>query len=125
MGERVRTFSVRVNNKKIATGTGKKYTITENGEDLITEEGWVGMSDGPIMTSLEVNTICPVSPRDMDVLEDILLGRRYAEFHIGILSGRIHSIEMRMKSVERTTDDKTGAHTGVMQATGGAPKIII
>jgi hypothetical protein len=122
--ERVRTFSVRVRGKKIATGTGKKYQIMSNGEDLITEEGWVGQSDGPITTSLEVNTIVPINPRDMDVVTKILLGQEYAEVHIGVLAGNIHAISMRFKSVEHSTDDKTGAHTGVIQASGGAPKII-
>lgn len=119
--ERVRTYSIRVNGKKIATAIGKKYTCTDGGEDLVTEEGWVGMSDGPIQTSIEINTIVPINQRDMDVIADLLLGQRYARVDIGIIAGKNHTVNMRFKSFEHSVDDKTGAHTGVIQATGGRP----
>lgn len=123
MASRFRWASCYVNGRRVAQATDGTYSIKGNGEDIITEDGWDGHSDGAITTEMSLNRAIPVGGDNMS-LEEALLNRQYVKVTWASLNGKVFQSEMRITDISFNGDHRAGTQTAALSATGGKPELI-
>jgi hypothetical protein len=123
MASKYRWASCFVDGRRVAYSTEGSYEITENGEPMITEDGWNGESDGVILTSMNLTRACPVGGDGL-TLEETLLQRKYVKITWASLNGKIFTSEMKIKTASFSGNHNSGAQNGTITAAGGKPEIV-
>lgn len=113
----VRAAPIYLNGKKVAEIESGKFEEMDGGEPLITQEGYVDDSDGPITSTLSCSTILPVAGMTVD----IRVGTRYT---IAIfINGKTRQARMKCRKATYSTESKTGVAKGDFEFGGGQPTI--
>lgn len=122
VGEVIRHMSFFYKGKKAALASGTQYDIESNDEDQFGDEGWIGSSNGAIATKIRVDTIVPVAGTRLSVVQD-MLNKRYVDVGLGVVDGKIHRVQMRIRTVSFTGASQQGTLTGQWEFTGGKPEV--
>jgi len=115
---RIRAASVFIDSRKVATA--KDGSLDEDGgdEDVITDGGWSGMSDGANTSKLKLNVVKPVTG-ETATLEDAFYNKKYLRIEVTPIDGRIKTITMRCTKVGTNWNHKTGMSDGGFEFSGG------
>lgn len=119
---RVRHASIYDGATKVAEMFKNKYHIGSGDEPMFGDEGFEGMTDGAITTTLEFDTIVPTAGMSFDP-DDAMLNKRDLQISIGTISGKVHQVEMRMTDADYESDAKAGSLTGSFKCFGGTPSV--
>lgn len=123
MGERIRHYSLYYQSKRVAWFKNKRLGYDTNDEAQVADDGYMGHSDGATMSSLSTDAIVPVKGIGVSIVEDAL-NKKYVKIGAGVIDGKVHKIEMRIKRCEYQTDEQTGSLTGSFEFEGGKPQLI-
>jgi hypothetical protein len=119
---RVRHASMYVAGKKVAEMFSNTYHVGSGDEPQFGDDGFQGMSDGAITTTLDCETIVPVIGTSVDILS-LLLNKQDSDINLGLMSGRLHTVTMRCTEADYKSDAKTGTLTGTFKFFGGVPTL--
>jgi hypothetical protein len=111
-----------IDGRKIARATEGSFELSESGEAVITEDGWAGESDGPIMSSMNVTQAVAVGGNG-HAIEDAFIKRKFVKMTWGLLNGRIYTAEMKIKTLNFSGSHQNGNQTLAFTASGGQPEI--
>ncbi len=119
---RIRSASIFLNQKKMGTIEGIKYTYSTGDEDQFGDPGYIGASDGAATSSISCNGIVPLPGMEMDIMAAM---QNKADFDIalGVVNGKIHQVTMRGKKCEFTGSQKAGTLMGDFEFSGGEVSI--
>lgn len=119
--QRIRHASILLNSKKVAE-CNKSDTELNSGDELAYgDNGVIGVSDGATSTTLNFDTVVPVSGMSITV-EQIILNKQNVVIQT-LLNGQIWECEMRFKSAKYTSDATKGTLDGSFNLIGGLPTI--
>lgn len=107
---RISRCSIFVKGKKVGTAESGDYTVNDNGEDHITDDGWT-MSDGTTTCEVKLNTITTVDGQTKFLL-DALEGKEFVTLQLALIDGQTHSVTARCVTQSYNWDNKTGAMKG-------------
>lgn len=113
----VRSAPIYLNGTKIGTIESGDFEEMDGGEPLITDEGYVDDSDGPITSTLTCNTILPVAGQTVR----IRVGTRYTMAIF--IDGETKQARMKCRKAKYSTDSKNGTARGQFEFGGGKPTI--
>lgn len=121
MGAVIRCPIILAANKKIAELQTFKYNLNSNDESQVTVEGYLGHSDGQMLTGITAGCIVPVKGLSVDLIGKML---RKETISIGVpIEGKYHAIDMRITKADYDGDAKSGKLVGNFDFEGGAPKV--
>ena len=108
-------------NKKIAELQDFSYQLNSNDEAQVTVEGYLGHSDGQLLTGITAGCIVPVKGLSVDLI-GAMLGKKTIPVGVPI-EGKYHAIDMRITKADYKGDAKSGKLTGTFDLEGGVPKV--
>jgi len=114
---RISRCSIFVGGKKVGTAESGDYTINDNGEDHITDDGWT-MSDGTTTCEIKLNTITTVDGQT-NFLLNALTAKQFIQLQLTLIDGKTHSVTARCVTHSYNWDNKTGAMKGSSTFRGG------
>lgn len=118
--KRIKAASFYIDGAKIGTATDGTFTITENGEGVVTAEGW-SRTDGAITSELDINAIVPVSGESKR-MKTALKKRQYVTAQVSTIDGDVETVVMRATSAAFSTNVRSGTLTGAFKFEGGEPE---
>lgn len=117
----IRPFPVYYKNKKVAEIASGSYDIAPGDEAQIGTDGYLGHSDGAVLTKIDAEVIVPVKGLGVTILAD-MLAKKYVS--VGIFAdGKSHQMDMRITHAGYSWDSKSGKATGKFTFEGGAPDL--
>lgn len=118
-----RSCSVYAGGKRLAQMTKATLTITANGEDVITDDGWQGYTKGPITSELDLSRAVPIKGDGMNIESKFMVGDPI-DVTFTNFNGRLCQVKMSIKTLKADTD-ASKASTGLdFTAGGGKPELI-
>lgn len=117
--KRISRCSIFVAGKKVGTAESGDYTINDNGEPHITDDGWT-MSDGTTTCEVKLNTIITVDGATKH-LKDALVNKIFVTLQLALIDGETHTIKARCTTSAANWDNKTGGMKGSLTFQGGTP----
>lgn len=122
MPDIVRNFSVFVDSKKVATGTGHELDLSSGDELQIGDGQVVAVSEGVTTTTLQVDAITTFGGvAELQLLNEALLNKKWMQIAVGLVNGQIHQIDMRVSTAKYKTEMKSGTQNVSFQLQGKAP----
>lgn len=119
---RVKHASLWVGGKKQAECNKNDVDVNSGDEPQIGDDGFMGMSDGATTTTLEFDSIVPVSGMSSQV-EQLLLTKADVDMNLGYVNGKLWQITMRCTRLKYSSDAKTGTLSGSFTFMGGVPSL--
>lgn len=123
MAKTIRHFSFYYKGRKAATCNSTDYNIENGGEGQIGDEGWMGRSQGAILTRLSTDHVVPVEGVGLSVVRD-MLNQNYVDVGLGIVDGKIHKVEMAIASANFRGEAANGTQMGRFEFEGGKPEAV-
>jgi hypothetical protein len=117
--KRISRCSIFVKGRKVGTAESGDYTINDNGEDHVTDDGWT-MSDGTTTCEVKLNTIVAVDGATR-FLKDALIAKQFVTLQLSLIDGETHTITARNVTDATNWDNKTGGMKGSVTFRGGEP----
>ena len=107
---------------KIANVTGGSFSMTNDSEEMITEEGWIGATDGAVHGKISLQTVQIVGgSASQRTLEDAMLFNRYLKVKLDF-NGRSRTVDAKVTSVSGDWKYQGGSYSGTVEMICGAPK---
>lgn len=120
----VRNFSLFINGKKVGAAESSDYNL-ESGDELQVGDGEVfAVSEGVVTGSCTLNVIVPVAPTVTPTLLDALQNKKYIQLGLGLIEGKIHKVDARVKSGGWSTQMANGTLKGKWDLIFGAPTTV-
>jgi len=120
----VRNFSLFINGKKVGSAESSDYNL-ESGDELQIGDGEVfAVSEGVITGSCTLNTITPIAPTVTQTLLDALQNKKWIQLGIGLVEGKIHKVDARVKAGGWSTQMANGTLKGKYDLIFGKPTTI-
>ena len=116
---RISRCSIFAKGKKVGTAESGDYTVNDNGEDHITDDGWT-MSDGTTTCEVKLNTIVAVDGQTKFLL-DALDNKEFVTLQLALIDGQTHSVKARNATQSYNWDNKTGGMKGSVTFRSGGP----
>lgn len=118
---RIRFAPLYINDVKFAEAHGISTNLASGDEAQYGAEGYIGHSDGAMMTKISPTAIVPVVGTNVDV---VTLMKSKAYFQVGqLVGGQFLRVDMRCISANFDTDRKTGKLEGKFEFEGGEPDV--
>lgn len=114
---RISRCSIFVKGGKVGVAESGDYTINDNGEDHITDDGWT-MSDGTTTVEVKLNTITTVEGKTKTLI-DALENKQFITLQLALIDGQTHSLTARCVTSAYNWDNKTGAMKGAFTFRAG------
>jgi hypothetical protein len=119
---RIRSASIFWNGTKIGYIEGIDYNYTTGDEAQFGDPGYVGHTDGAGTTKIKADGIIPIPGIGIDVY-GVMLRRETVGISLGLVNGKIHSIDMRCVSMGAQGSQKAGTLKGTIDLEGGEPSL--
>ena len=119
---KIRSASLFVNGTKAGYVEGIEYEYTTGDEAQFGDPGYVGHTDGAGTTKIKADGIIPLAGIGID-LYSYMLNRQYVNLALGVVNGKIHSVDMRLVQASVTGSQKAGTLKGSFSFEGGEPVI--
>jgi hypothetical protein len=117
-----RAPSLYLKGTKVAYINKTSTEITSNDEAQFGDAVVMGYSDGIPVTKITADAIVPYGGTPISVLQ-MMLAKEYVSVALGIMDGKILSLEMRITSVKYDGDNQKGVLTGQFTFEGGQPTL--
>lgn len=119
---KIRHASIWVSGTKVAEAYKSKKSLNSGDEPQYGDEGFVGMSDGAITTTLDFDIIVPIGGATISP-EQLMLNKQDVDITAGLVNGKIWQLTMRFTKAEYDSDAKAGTLMGNFSLFGGKPRI--
>lgn len=119
---KVKHASLYIASKKAAECNKNDIDVKSGDEPQIGDDGFLGMSDGATMTTIQFESIVPLSGMSVTV-ETALLNKTDVDITLGLINGKIWQLTCRCTDLKYTSDAKNGTLTGSFTFVGGIPSI--
>jgi hypothetical protein len=117
-----RAPSLYLKGTKVATINKTSTEISSNDEAQYGDAAVLGYSDGIAVTKITADAIVPYGGTPVSVLQ-AMLAKEYVSVALGIIDGKILSLDMRITSVKYDGDNQKGVLTGQFTFEGGSPTL--
>ena len=121
MSSRIKPSAVYVDGAKVANVTGGNISFTNDSEEVITGEGWIGGTDGAVHGKVSIQTVIVVGgAASLEKLDRLCLQNGYCKvkFQRGSKS---YTVDAKVTSFSGEWKFQGGTHTGAVEMICGAP----